>query len=551
MKSSAARVAGTLFAAVASGARWLARHQALCLILFLSFVARLFLADWNSYWYDEILSVVMYGSSHKTIVSAMQALAGESAHPPLYHFILFHWMQVFGNGEVATRTLSNLYITGATFCLYLLALRVFGRRVAIASALVFALSYTPTFFALEVRSYAQSLFLVTLSSLLLLRWLDRLDGSPTWRQFFTGRGAVLLLCNAALLLTHYSNALFLIAQALFVGALLAHRNRSGTRLLTVAKGATFYVCQFAIAFALWGPVALATQKRFAENERFTVHGLPDRDPLSIFVDLVVRPNFDLPRFIYLVILVLLAIALVRISIRHFRRGREASPLQAYFLFYLIAWAMVPSVLAYLVFFASGSERYITRYFAFCVPPLSILLVLAIEQFIESVHSARRWFRFSVRRHYLGNAALYAVLIGAIFALPGGYAAATFRKEPYREIARSITTLVQRDKGASFALYEAAHRKQPMLNYYMKRFSKRVRFNGTLRLSDEEKGGNPLARAKEEIATKTYLVVAFPHITTLKFPTLMQQLRNKYDFVFSQLADGLGYIVVKPRPAEKQ
>jgi hypothetical protein len=46
-----------MLARVKGWARWLAQHQVLCLILFCSFVARLFLADWKSYWYDEILSV--------------------------------------------------------------------------------------------------------------------------------------------------------------------------------------------------------------------------------------------------------------------------------------------------------------------------------------------------------------------------------------------------------------------------------------------------------------------------------------------------------------
>ena len=97
---------------------------------------------------------------------AVGAPASLSRHPVLLE-------EQFGDGETATRTLSNLYIAGATLCLYLLAFRLFGRRVAIATALLFAFSYTATYYGLEVRSYPQSLFLVTLSSLLLWRWLDR------------------------------------------------------------------------------------------------------------------------------------------------------------------------------------------------------------------------------------------------------------------------------------------------------------------------------------------------------------------------------------------
>ena len=171
--SHAARAAASTRALLARWLDWAAQHQILCLILFCSFVTRLFIADCHSYWYDELLSVADYGSNHARLAGALKSLAAQSAHPPLYHAILFYWRKQFGDGETATRTLSNLYIAGATLCLYLLAFRLFGRRVAIATALLFAFSYTATYYGLEVRSYPQSLFLVTLSSLLLWRWLDR------------------------------------------------------------------------------------------------------------------------------------------------------------------------------------------------------------------------------------------------------------------------------------------------------------------------------------------------------------------------------------------
>ena len=128
---SSSRRTATVLAALAGPFRWLAQHRILCLILFSSFVARMLLAGWNSYWFDEILSVARYGTDNDTIVSALKTLAQHSSHPPLYHIILFFWMKLFGDAEIATRTLSNLYVTGATLCLYILALKLFGRRVAI------------------------------------------------------------------------------------------------------------------------------------------------------------------------------------------------------------------------------------------------------------------------------------------------------------------------------------------------------------------------------------------------------------------------------------
>ena len=458
---------------------WPNQHRALCLIVFGSFVARLLLANSTSLWYDDLLSIVMYGTSHATLGAAIATLAEQSATPPLYHVVLFEWMRIFGDSELATRTLSNLYIAGATVCLYALAFKLFGRRVAIASALIFAFSYAAMYFANEVRAYAQSLFLVTLSSLLLLRWIERLDAMQPWSNFFAGRGLALFLCNVALLLTHYSNLSFVIVQALFVAVVLSRQARP-TSAVSLGKTAAFYVSQIAAAFAIWGPVALNTGKRFQENAKFAIQGLPTKNPLTVLMNFVVTPNFNLPSILYVILFLLLAVVLAKVAIRDRKRSSTTTPLNTYFVFYLVAWAILPSIGIYFLYFLSGAERYQIRYFAFCFPPFCILLVLAVEQLVESLNVAGRALRVSVSRYYLRNAMLYALVFCAIFALPGAYKAATNNQEPFRDVARSIITLVEGDKDTSFAIYEAAHRSQPMLNYYMKRFSKKVRADGTFR-----------------------------------------------------------------------
>jgi len=522
--------------------RWLAQHGALCLIVFCSFAARLPLASLGSLWYDDFLSIVMYGTNHVTLGAALVELAEQSAHPPLYHIVLFEWMRIFGDSELATRTLSNLHIAGATVCLYALAFKLFGRRVAIASSLIFAFSYTAIFFANEVRSYAQSLFLVTLSSLLLLRWIEGLDRTQPWRCFFTGKGLALLLCNGALLLTHYSNLSFVVAQVLFAGVVLCHRARPAGAT-SLVKIAVFYLSQIAAAFAIWGPVALATGKRFQGKAEFAIQGLPTKSPLSVLMNFVIKPNFNLPAMLYVILLVLLGIVLAKVISRYWKRSMGA-PLNACFLFYLVAWAILPSVGIYLLYFLSGAERYEMRYFVFCFPPFCILLVLAVEQLVESLNAAGRTLRLSVNRHYLRNATLYALVFCALFALPGAYHAATMNKGPFRDIARAIVMLVEGDKDSSFAIYEAANHSQPMLNYYMKQFSKTVRVDGTLQEQDEQTGRDVLAGAEKVIAGKDYLVIAFPHLRG--FPKLMRRLDEDYTLVISQISRGRGFLVLKRR-----
>lgn len=533
---------------IAVGARrllgWTAQHQILCLILFASFVARLFISD-RSYWYDEILSVAIYGSNHESLASAMRSLAAQSAHPPLYHAVLYAWMQAFTTDEVATRTLSNLYIAGATLCLYLLAFRLFGRRVAILSSLLFAFSYTATYFGTEVRSYAQSLFLVTLSSLLLWRWLKRDQSAP---RRYTGSSLALILCNIGLLLTHYANALFVVAQAVFSCLFVLCRG-AGTRVRALTGLVAFYLLQFAVAIAIWGPAALSTHKRFAAEERFSVHGLPSLTPPEIFFQSVVQPNLRLPLVLVLAVFALLAIVLVRRTRRHFLNAGSAAPLNVIFLWYLTAWAFLPSLLAYIAFLAAGSERYVPRYLAISVPPFSILLALALEQAIGLLAFVWPKRGLPIKRHYLRNATLYALLACAVLVLPNAYRTAKDPKGLYRDIARSIVTLTERDPLSRFAIYEAALRHQSLLDYYLLRASKgKLRVDGTLPLSEERRGRDPLRRLGPRAAESDFVVVVFPYVSARAFPILLPLVQSRYDFAFSQMdRTGRGYVVFRTRP----
>jgi hypothetical protein len=62
----------------------LRRHNAIVVFLSAIFIARLFLADWNSYWSDELLSVAVYGVWNDDLVAMVSHLADNSIHPPLY-----------------------------------------------------------------------------------------------------------------------------------------------------------------------------------------------------------------------------------------------------------------------------------------------------------------------------------------------------------------------------------------------------------------------------------------------------------------------------------
>ncbi|MGD9502968.1 MAG: hypothetical protein AB7V40_10845, partial [Methyloceanibacter sp.] len=325
---------------------------------------------------------------------------------------------------------------------------------------------------------------------------------------------------------------------------LWHRSRPASALAPL-KAATFYALQFAAAVAIWGPVALSTGTRFRGDSKFAITALPTKSPASIFFEYILEPNIALPEIAYAALFVLLTAVLVKVAVRDFVRSENAPPLKAYFPFYLTGWALLPCFLAFLLFFVFGAERYNVRYFIFCFPPLAILLVLAVEQAVAGLDAARARLKFSVSRHYVRYALLYALLICAIFALPRGFAAATITKEPYRETARALVELVEGTKGSSFAIFEASRFSRPLLNFYMMQMSDSVRAIGTI--GPKSKDRDPLRGVEEAMAGKDYLVVAFPHNMPARFSEMMRRLHDEYDLVANQLfADGRGYMLWKKR-----
>ena len=217
------KISKSLFLTFNKTLQFFRTHKELTIILFLTFMTRFYLADWNSYWLDELYSVYrlnfLSAGDQITFDNAIDFLRHRQTRPtslPLYEFLLFNWMQLFGQSEVATRTLSNIYVTLATLFLFLFSVKTFNRRIAIASTLFFSFSYMAVFHSLESRYYAQMLFLSTLSSYLLYVYLSSLR-TFSWRSLTVNKYFVLLsFVNVALMLTHPFNYLFIATQLSFL-----------------------------------------------------------------------------------------------------------------------------------------------------------------------------------------------------------------------------------------------------------------------------------------------------------------------------------------------
>jgi hypothetical protein len=164
-------------------------------------------------WLDEALTVHIARLPLGDIEGALR----HDGHPPLFYWLLHGWLDAFGEGDVAARSLSGVLGVAALPLAWLAGRWGGGRSAAWATALVVALSPFAVRYATEARMYSLVMVLVLLGQLLLRRATDRRTaGLP----LFAG----VALVTGLLLLTHYWS-FFLVAAVVLV--LLAWGWRDG------------------------------------------------------------------------------------------------------------------------------------------------------------------------------------------------------------------------------------------------------------------------------------------------------------------------------------
>ncbi len=429
---------------IESISQFLQKNQLLVMIIFLSFMIRYYLMGWISYWYDELLSVVVRGINLESGLAVLNYHREAGSSTPLYEFILYNWMQMFGHSEVATRSLSTLYVSLATVFLYLLAKRLFGRRVAIASALFFTFSYMAMLHSLEARYYGQTLFLCTFSSYILLKYAESLKSVFSWKNMLLNKYYfVLLVLNVALMLTHLTNYLFILAQFIFMIFYFLYRNSSENIAFNIFKAGLLYVLQVTIMSIVWnfsvlkkilgivnnldvsmlsimfGFVILIAFLYVIQylNKRKLSHILLWQKILflfliigfasitlyisqgKIFLDIVIvllidasylfmsavaSPNFDLAVTTYLIFITIILYIIVKNIIPLFSKPGSGFTDRKIFFIYVLAWLLLPSFLMQIIVLF-GLEHFTgisiirPRYLIVSTPPLMLTLALIIDQ----------------------------------------------------------------------------------------------------------------------------------------------------------------------------
>jgi mannosyltransferase len=233
------------------------------LILLLAAALRFYRLAGQSLWSDEGNSVAL-AQAGLAEIAARTAL---DIHPPLYYWLLHFWMRLFGQSEVAVRSLSAVAAVLLVAVIYQVGARLFGRRAGLMAAFIAAVSPFQVYYAQEARMYALLALLGALTVWATVEWM--LSDNEEQEQDPTGFGKPLgsveqsrrlpwallyVLSATAGLYTQYAFPVVLAATNL---AVLAHVWQTRRQEPVAPRLAGWLVMQ-AIPLALympWLPVA--------------------------------------------------------------------------------------------------------------------------------------------------------------------------------------------------------------------------------------------------------------------------------------------------------
>lgn len=386
----------------------------------------------RSIWLDESASISI-ASQHGAALGS--ALARDGGNMAGYYVVLHALDFLFGNALIALRLPSVLAAAVTSATVAHLADRLFGRRAAIASGLLSAVSLPAVYWSQDVRSYALLAMFVSLSYLALLHIEQRMtlrDGVGLSISLYVAASTAALYCS-------FVAAFVLLAQLILV-------SRRG-RLLRVILAADVATIVLSIPLAL-----LALERGSGQLFWIQRPNWPDIRQITLsLLSAGFEPNFPLSisgAIVAALTAVVAAVALLRPIVVHSRATRPSGGVRGKNIGsgLVVTWCAIPLVASFLESYLS-SPTFTARNLLIVLPGMA----LALGWFLQ--HPALpNWAAF-------GLLALLVTL--RLLAI-----APTYGKSP--ENWQAATTLLVQESEANACLIFYPQDTRMALDYYLLR-----------------------------------------------------------------------------------
>lgn len=308
--------------------------------------------------------------------SEIIARTARDVHPPLYYLVLHFWMNLFGTGELAARSLSMIFGLGLIVLTYFTVRRIFENRTATLASFFVALSPFLVRYSQEARMYEMVAFLTLLGTYFLIRAFQ--EGKNQWWMLYA-------VTMALSMYTHYYAAFLIVVHVIY--ALLktdfrAYRHAAYPKLGLLDKkwwAANIFTI---LLFLPWVPVAYAQFSRVQSG--FWIPPVNLRTiPATIFQFLSFKSGDTLPLFIHISVIALIVYLTWRLIRSVPQKRAEILLIFLYgFLPLLIIWTI-----------SLKRAVYQDRYFPFAAVGFYILLAILLTQdYLKNKAFAKRWMQ---------------------------------------------------------------------------------------------------------------------------------------------------------------
>jgi mannosyltransferase len=403
------------------------------LFLLLGLCLRGYRLDGQSLWADEGNSAALAARSLATITRD----AAHDIHPPLYYYCLHLWVRLWGNSEIALRSLSALAGTALVFATFLLGRELFPRRVAYVAALLAAISPFQVYYSQEARMYVLVALWSVLAVLFCVRWMRswKETGSATRRRAMPS--AVLYVCfTTAALYTHYfAFTVPLVTNLAYGLGMMACPSLRRLRKIGAWVGAQLVVAALYLPWLRLAGGQLTTWPAVSEpfSLRFLLEELLRVFSLGLSVERETTPvvlGFGL-------LLLLGALPLVLWS----RRGRRPGLLgrsEMSALLFTLLYLGLPVLAMYLL--SQSRPAYDPKFLLLVTPAFSLLLARGIagEWLTTNVEGRAR----AVARWVMAGILLLFVLVASAASLRNYYDDERYARDDYRGMAGYISAAGQ-------------------------------------------------------------------------------------------------------------
>ena len=321
-------------------------------ILVLAAVLRFHGLDRTGIWLDESYSWYETGLPF----GAMYQESAASPHPPLHNFLAWPWVRLFGDSEVALRSLPAMLGTLNVLLLYLTGRLLWGPRIALTGMVLLALSPFHVWYSQEFRPYALLALAATAYMHSVFRILLRKPAALVYN----------IAAGLALLFSHvFGSFLFAGVSVYLLAERLLRRD--------IAFDFRRWLAAQALVVAVFGPWA-AILLRNSVTAR--IHWIPELGIYPFFSQLSSLLNGPLAA----TMLCLLAFYGLFSAFRGYAAGTGPSIAkcsQRMVWALLVIWAGVPLVVT-VVLSLAVTPLLINRYLILCLPAVCLLAASGLQ-----------------------------------------------------------------------------------------------------------------------------------------------------------------------------